>query len=64
MKHPIYTVVTLLSCAYLVMANMSGWALFQSSANRSNLSSTSYRYRPSFSSSSGGGGWSFGGGHK
>jgi uncharacterized membrane protein YgcG len=58
MKHPIYTVVTLLSCAYLVMANMSGWALFQSSANRSNLSS------PSFSSSSGGGGWSFGGGHK
>ena len=64
MKHPIYTIVTMLSCAYLVLANMSGWTLFPGSANRSNLNSTSYRYRPSFySSSSGGSGWSFGG-HK
>lgn len=60
MKHPIYTTMTLLSCAYLVMANMSGWALFQSSANRSNLSSTSYRYRPSIMTSSSSSGWSFG----
>ncbi len=59
MKHPIYTVVTLVSFAYLIMANMSGWALFQSSANRSNLNSTSYRYRPSIMTSSSGG-WSFG----
>lgn len=64
MNHPIYATVTLLSCAYLVMSNMGGWNLFPSSANRSNLHSTSYRYRPSFSSSSGGSGWSFGGGHK
>lgn len=60
MKHPIYTTMTLLSCAYLVMANMSGWALIQSSANRSSLNSTSYRYRPSIMTSSSSGGWSFG----
>ena len=59
MKHPIYTTVALLSCAYLGMANMNGWGLFQNSVNRSALNSTSYRYRPSFTSSSGGSGWSF-----
>jgi hypothetical protein len=64
MKHPIYTTVALISCAYLGMANLNGWSFIQSSASRSMLHSTSYRYRPSFSSSSGGSGWSFGGFHK
>lgn len=63
MRHPIYTVLGILSCAYLATANMRGWSLFQSTANRSALHSTAYRYRPAFNSSSGGG-WSFGGGHK
>ena len=63
MRHPIYTLLGILSCAYLATANMRGWSLFQSTANRSALHSTAYRYRPAFNSSSGGG-WSFGGGHK
>lgn len=61
MKHPVYTVITLLSCAYLLAANLRGWNFFQSSANRSSLTSTSYRYRPA----TGSGGWFSGGGfHK
>jgi type IV secretory pathway TrbL component len=59
MKHPIYTFLALLSCAYLATANMRGWSLFQNGINRASLNNTAYRYRPSFSSSSGGG-WSSG----
>jgi len=59
MKHPFYTAVAFLSCAYLATANLNGWSLIQSTASRSALNSTSYRYRPSFTSSSGGSGWSF-----
>ena len=65
MKHPIYTTLSLMTCFYLVTANARGWSLLQSSANRSAFSNTAYRYRPSvFTSSSGSGGWSFGGFHK
>jgi hypothetical protein len=68
MRHPIYTILGFLACAYLTTANMRGWSFFQSAANRSALTNTAYRYRPAFNSSSGsgsGGGWSFGGGgHK
>ncbi|MBL9130968.1 MAG: hypothetical protein JNG86_07205 [Verrucomicrobiaceae bacterium] len=53
----------MLSCGYLALANTRGWNYFASSALRSSLNNTSYRYRPAVHSSSGGG-WSFGGGHK
>jgi len=63
MKHPIYTALSLLSCAYLVTSNARGWSFIQSSTNRSALSSTAYRYRPAIISS--GSSWSSGGGfHK
>lgn len=64
MKHPFYTGLSLLACVYLFTANARGWSLLQSSANRAAFSNTSYRYRPSISTSSGGSGWSFGGFHK
>lgn len=55
MKHPIYTLLALLSCGYLIGSNAMGWSFLQSSANRSAYHSTSYRYRSV--GSSGGGGW-------
>ncbi|MBB5037295.1 hypothetical protein [Prosthecobacter dejongeii] len=65
MKHPIYTALGLMTCAFLATSNARGWSFWQNSANRSAFSNTAYRYRPSvFSSSSGGGGWSFGSSHK
>jgi hypothetical protein len=65
MKHPIYTALAILSCSYLTLANTRGWNFLQSSANRSALSSTSYRYRPAINTSSGGGWFSGGSGfHK
>lgn len=65
MKNPIYTVIALMACGYLFAANLRGWSFLQSSANRSAFQSTSYRYRPSFnSSSSSGGGWFSGMFHK
>ncbi|MES2593723.1 MAG: hypothetical protein V4662_00215 [Verrucomicrobiota bacterium] len=60
MRNPIYTIVALMSCGYLAMANINGWALLGAGLSRSALNSTSYRYRPSHASS----GWSFGGFHK
>ncbi|MBK8095291.1 MAG: hypothetical protein IPK32_25790 [Verrucomicrobiaceae bacterium] len=63
MKHPIYNTLSILACGYLALANTRGWSILQSSSNRSAIHSTSYRYRPAISSSSGG--WSFGSGfHK
>ena len=59
MKQPIYTTLVFLTSGYLALANMRGWNWFQSTANRSALNSTSYRYRSSYHSS--GSGWSFGG---
>ncbi|MGV3662618.1 MAG: hypothetical protein ACO1TE_20715 [Prosthecobacter sp.] len=64
MKHPIYTLLTLLSCGYLIAANAMGWSFLQSSANRSAYQSTSYRYRSSMHSSGSGGGWFSGMFHK
>ncbi|SKB03751.1 hypothetical protein SAMN02745166_03903 [Prosthecobacter debontii] len=65
MKHPFYSSISLLACAYLVTANMRGWTMFPDTANRRALTSTAYRYRPSvFTSGSSSGGWSFGGSHK
>jgi hypothetical protein len=64
MKNPIYTTLSLISCAYLLLANTRGWNFMQSSTNRSSYTNTSYRYRPAIHTSSGSG-WSFGGGfHK
>ena len=48
MKHPIYTMLVFLASGYLALANMRGWNWFQSTANRSALNSTSYRYRSSY----------------
>ena len=63
MKHPLYTIFAIASCAYLGLANLRGWNYFTSSANRSAFSSTSYRYRPAINTSSGSsGGWFSGGG--
>lgn len=65
MNHPLYLIVALLSCGWLLGANTRGWNLFQASANRAALTSTSYRYLPSYNSGSSGGGWFSGGGfHK
>lgn len=64
MKHPVYTVLALLSCGYLLTANSAGWSLLQSRANRAALQSTAYRYRPAVYSSGGGGWFSGGGFHK
>jgi hypothetical protein len=65
MKNPFYTLLALMACGYLVTSNLRGWSLFQPGLNRSAFNSTSYRYRPSFNSSSGGGrGWFSGGFHK
>lgn len=62
MKHPLYTVFSLLACTYLFTANTRGWSFFQSNANRSALASTAYRYRPAAYTSSSS--WSFGSSHK
>ncbi|MBX7208184.1 MAG: hypothetical protein K1X78_07735 [Verrucomicrobiaceae bacterium] len=66
MRHPIYTTIGIIACAYLALANLRGWSFYQSSVNRAAFSNTAYRYRPAFNTSGGsGGGWSFGGGgHK
>lgn len=64
MKHPIYTALGLMACAFLATSNARGWSFWQSSANRSALNSTAYRYRPSVFTSSSGEGWSFGSSHK
>jgi hypothetical protein len=58
MKSPFYTIFGILACGWLVTSNLRGWSLIQSTANRSSLTNTAYRYRPSINSSSGG--WSFG----
>lgn len=63
MKHPIYTMLAIISCGYLTLANTRGWNYFASSAVRNSLTNTSYRYRPAIHGS-GGSGWSFGGFHK
>lgn len=63
MKHPIYTALGLMTCAFLATSNARGWSFLQSSANRSAFNSTAYRYRPSAFTSSGGG-WFSGGSHK
>jgi hypothetical protein len=49
----------MLACGWLVTSNLRGWSLIQSTANRSSLTNTAYRYRPAINSSSSGG-WSFG----
>jgi hypothetical protein len=59
MKSPFYILFSMLAFGWLVMSNLRGWSLIQSSANRSSLTNTSYRYRPSINSSSSSG-WSFG----
>lgn len=65
MKNPFYNAIALLCCGWLLAANTRGWSFWQSSANRSALHSTSYRYRPAISTGSSGGGWFSGGGfHK
>lgn len=63
MKHPLYTLLALFACGYLITSNAVGWSFLQSRANRSAFQSTSYRYRPSFNSGSGGG-WFSGMFHK
>lgn len=63
MKHPVYTTLSLMACAYLSLANVRGWSFWQGSANRSAMNSTAYRYRPAVFTSSGGGGF-FGSSHK
>lgn len=62
MKHPLYMIFSIASCCYLGLANLRGWNYFHSSANRSALTNTSYRYRPAINTSSGSGGWFSGGG--
>jgi hypothetical protein len=54
MRNPVYTIIALMSCGYLALANINGWALLRPGLSRASLNSTSYRYRPSYSSSSGG----------
>jgi len=62
MKHPLYTALAVLTCAWLAASNMRGWSLFQGGVNRSVLNSTAYRYRPAIHTS---GGWFSGSGfHK
>lgn len=65
MKNPFYTLLAFLSCSYLLAANTQGWSFWQNRSNRASYYNTSYRYRPSFTSSSSGGSWFSGGGfHK
>lgn len=68
MKHPVYTLFAVASCAWLAFANTRGWSFIRQGTSANSLTDTSYRYRPSYhvsSGSSSGGSWFSGGGfHK